>query len=145
MPKRLPFWKCKSAHLRFGQRGERIATRMLKELGLEILCRNYEGPRGELDIVALDGGMLCFVEVKTRKPRLNSRPADAVTLRKRWAMVQTARHYMKQLDNPRLPYRFDIVEVIMTHRRLIELRHWPTEFTADSIQQMMRTIKANSL
>lgn len=141
----LSFRRCKAVHLRFGRRGERIAVRLLKELGIEVLCCNYNGPRGELDIVGLDGGMLCFVEVKTRKPRVNSRPADAVTLRKRWAMVQTARHYLKQLDNPRLPYRFDIIEVIMTHRRLHELRYWPSEFTAQSIQDMMRVVKSNSL
>ncbi|OVE77311.1 hypothetical protein BVX99_02910 [bacterium F16] len=145
MTDKLPFKRCKAAHLRFGQRGERLAARLLKELGIDILCRNYNGPRGELDIVGLDGGMLCFVEVKTRKPRKNSRPADAVTLKKRWAMVQTARHYMKQLDSPRLPYRFDIIEVILTHRRLHELRYWPSEFSAKSIHMMMRSVSASSL
>ena len=130
--------RCKAAHLAFGRRGEAIAERLVRSLGMVVLCRNYEGPRGEIDLVALDGSQLCFIEVKARKPRSNSRPADAVTLKKKWALVQTARHYLRQLNQPKLTYRFDVVEVIMTHRRLVELRYWPSDFVGDEVQRMMR-------
>ncbi len=139
MPKLPSLLRCKAAHLRFGRRGERIAAALLRSLGMKVLCMNYDGPRGEIDVVALDGGVICFVEVKARKPRANSRPADAVTAKKKWAIVQTALHYLNQLNNPKLPYRFDVIEVIMTHRRLIELRHWPSDFTVDEARRMMRS------
>jgi putative endonuclease len=130
--------RCKAAHLRFGRLGERIATSLVRSLGMTQLCTNYDGPRGEIDLVALDGEVLCFIEVKSRKPRANSRPADAVTLKKKWAIVQTAKHYLNQLNHPKLAYRFDVVEVIMTNRRLVELRYWPSDFTVDDVRPMMR-------
>ncbi len=138
MPDLPPYLRSKAAHLRFGRRGERIAKRLLRELGMQIICCNYTAPRGEIDIIALDGEVLCFVEVKARKPSLTSRPADAVTVRKRWSIVQTAHHYLAQLDHPRLPYRFDIVEVVMTDWTLKELRHWPNAFVDKEIYEAMR-------
>ena len=50
-----PFAVRRSAHLRLGRRGERLAQRLLRELGLDLLVRNYRGPNGEIDLVARDG------------------------------------------------------------------------------------------
>ena len=135
----------KAAHLRFGDRGERLAADLLKSLGMEILCRNYHATDAEIDIVARDGEVLCFVEVKARKPSERSRPADAVTLKKRYNLSVAARHYLRQLENPPVAYRFDIIEVIMTGRQLIELRHWPDEFTTDEVFRKMKGYRRNEV
>ena len=49
-----------------GDRGEELAAAFLKRSGLKILKRNYTSPTGEIDIIARDGDMVVFVEVKTR-------------------------------------------------------------------------------
>ena len=78
----LSFAKRRSAHIRLGEKGERLARRLVINLGMEILARNYRGPHGEIDLIARDGVALCFIEVKTRRYSKRSRPADAVTLEK---------------------------------------------------------------
>jgi putative endonuclease len=122
------FGKRRAAHLRLGTRGERIAVRLLRELGLDVLARNYGGPHGEIDIVARAGTTLCFVEVKTRHHRTNSRPADAVGREKRRRIIRTAHQYLRELGFPSLVYRYDIVEVILVGRRVTDLRYWRNAF-----------------
>src|SRR2546421_87475 len=59
-----------------GQEGERAAARFLRKYrGMRILMRNYRGPAGEIDLIARDGDVLVFVEVKTRRAGI---PAEAV-------------------------------------------------------------------
>ena len=140
MPKRLKFRRARTAYQRFGRRGENCAVRLLKSLGLEILTRNYKESGGEIDIVARDGEVLCFVEVKSRKPRQRTRPADAVRLAQKFRIVRTAGHYLNQIEqtrDPRIAWRYDIIEVIMTRWRLIEIRHWPDEFNGDDVRRLM--------
>jgi putative endonuclease len=124
----LGFGKRKAAHLRLGQRGERIAARLLRELGLDVLTRNYGGEKGEIDLVVRDGTTLCFVEVKTRHHRVNSRPADAVGHAKRQRIVRTAHQYLRELGFPKIVYRFDIVEVILVGPRITDVRYWRNAF-----------------
>ena len=56
----------------FGQRGERTAERVLRRAGLTILARNWRAAGGELDLAALEGETLVFVEVKARESGLES-------------------------------------------------------------------------
>jgi putative endonuclease len=70
------------------------------------------GAREEIDIVARDGGILVFVEVKTRKNEYFGRPAGSVDRKKRHLLSRAAVRYLKRLKNPRVCFRFDIVEVI---------------------------------
>ncbi|HSG69457.1 MAG TPA: YraN family protein, partial [Planctomycetaceae bacterium] len=62
----------------FGDRGERLAVRHLKKSGLKIVARNYRNRFGEIDIIALDGQTIVFVEVKTRKSNAAGSPLEAV-------------------------------------------------------------------
>ncbi len=68
--------------------------------------------RDELDLVASHGGVLAFVEVKTRTDESVARPAAAVNAPKRHALNRAARAYLRQAGFPDLIYRFDIIEVI---------------------------------
>lgn len=119
------------AHLRLGRRGERLACRLLRRLGMTVLMRNYSALHGEVDIVARDGKVLCFVEVKTRRRAPRSRPIDAVTEAKKKRLIRTVRRYLRQLGSPKIAYRYDIVEIIFDRsgRRLLEARYWPQTFT----------------
>jgi putative endonuclease len=124
----LGFGKRRAAHLRLGERGERLAVRLLRELGLDVLARNYRTSRGELDIVAREGGALCFVEVKTRHRWVHSRPADAVGPAKRQRMIRAAKQYLRELGFPPLLYRYDIVEVVLVGPRVVDMRYWRNAF-----------------
>jgi len=113
-PAPVPFAARRTAHLRLGRRGEQLAARLLRELGLDILCRNYRGPHGELDIVARDDGTLCFVEVKTlRRPHRPGRPGAKVGAAKRRNLVRTAKRYLHRLGHPAIPHRYDVVELVL--------------------------------
>ncbi|MFO7820683.1 MAG: YraN family protein [Lentisphaeria bacterium] len=125
---RLPFSRLRAQHLRLGRQGEKIAGRLLRELGLSLLVRNYQTKQGEIDLVMRDDAMLCFVEVKTRRRTVFSRPADAVGRDKRRRIIKAAHQYLRELGNPRIPHRYDIVEVIMSPRRIYEICYWPNAF-----------------
>ena len=104
----------KKSHIEIGEVGEKMARRHLKNLGRKILYKNYRGPKGgELDIVARDGDVLTFVEVKTRKRREESRPLDAVTLEKQDLIERGARAWLALLPHNDFQWRFDVVEVIL--------------------------------
>lgn len=123
------FIRARAAHLRLGTKGERIASRILCEKGLEYLYRNYKCKHGEIDLIFRDGTTLCFVEVKTRHRQLYYEPADSVGAAKRKNIIRSAASYIKAIGSPELKYRFDIVEVIFDGRRLSVVRHWRAAFT----------------
>lgn len=116
------------AHLRRGVEGERAAEAHLRQLGLKFLARNFRSDRGEIDLVFRDGDCLAFVEVKTRAPGGWTRPAAAVNARKRRLLSQTALDYLRQIDNPPVKIRFDIVEVLVENDAVTEIRHLPNTF-----------------
>lgn len=97
-----------------GLLGEHLAARHLRQHGRRILYRNYRGPhRGEVDIVARHEKVLAFIEVKTRTSAAFGRPADAVTQDKQRLIQRGAQDWLRRLGHPRIPIRFDIVEVLL--------------------------------
>ncbi len=94
-----------------GDRGEEAAARFLKRQGFHILARSLDSPLGELDIVAVDGRTVVFVEVKTRRSDDAGRPSEAIDQRKEQRMTQAALAYLK--SNRLLNYaaRFDVVAI----------------------------------
>jgi putative endonuclease len=97
-----------------GLLGEHLAARHLRRNGRRVLYRNYRGlHRGEVDIVARHGKTLSFVEVKSRTSTAFGRPADAVNKDKQQLIQRGALDWLRLLGNPRIPIRFDIVEVVL--------------------------------
>jgi putative endonuclease len=111
-----------AAHLRMGRRGELLAYWYLRQAGYIVVARNRRpgaarahqpGPiPGELDLVAWDGPVLAFVEVKTRTS-LDAQPdARLVQAAQRRRIVQSARSYIRKLQGPgKITYRFDVILV----------------------------------
>lgn len=116
-------------HLRTGSRGETAARRHLQSLGLKFLMANFRSKHGEIDLLFRDEDCLVFVEVKTRASDSWTRPSAAVNTRKRHALSRTAIDYLRQLKDPRVKFRFDIVEVLLTQDEILEIRHLPNAFT----------------
>jgi len=133
----------KPEHLRRGELGERAAKKHLQKSGLKFLTANFRSDRGEIDLIFREPGRsrlsklcgekatdcLVFVEVKTRSSEEWTRPAAAVDARKRKLLSQTALDYLKRLKNPKVKFRFDIVEVLLRDGKVREVRHLPNTFS----------------
>src|SRR2546428_9757385 len=88
-----------------GAEGERVASRFLEARGYRILERNYRTRRGEIDLIAEDGRMLMFVEVKVRLDDRFGGPAAAITRAKHARLARLAQQYLvlrRGCDRPRL-------------------------------------------
>jgi putative endonuclease len=121
--------QAKPEHLRRGELGERAAETHLKAQGLKYLARNFRSDHGEIDLIFRDDDCLVFTEVKTRSSESWTRPAAAVDARKRRLLSQTALAYLKLLKNPKVKFRFDIVEVLLADGAVREVRHLPNVFS----------------
>jgi putative endonuclease len=98
-----------------GAAGEDIAHRRLRRAGCTVVARNYRPPSGgvEIDLVAWDGKVLAFVEVKTRASGEFGPPERAVDLEKQGFLVRAARHYARRAGVGWEHVRFDIVSVVL--------------------------------
>ncbi len=100
-------------HLETGKWGEKVSAKFLKKKGYKLLgSRVHIGTRDEFDLIARDGKVLVFVEVKTRGSEKYGRPASSVNRHKRHTLSRAAVRYIKKLRNPRVCFRFDVVEII---------------------------------
>lgn len=97
----------------FGVRAEEQAAKYLKKKGYRILERNYRTRTAEVDIIALDGDTVVFVEVKARASDLFGTPMEAVGVKKRAKIAQAAIHYLatKGKDRREAPARFDVIAI----------------------------------
>lgn len=108
---------------RIGAAGERAAAEHLRANGLRVLASNWRNPkdaREEIDLVARDGDVLVFVEVKTRAAGARVSGYHAVNKRKKAVLLRACRAYLGRLRPAARHYRFDIVEVahaVDTHRQ----------------------------
>ena len=78
---------------RIGKWGEDTAADYLTERGCEIIARNARTPYGEIDIVARQGDVTIFVEVKARTSNKMGLPEESITPRKQEHMLACAEHY----------------------------------------------------
>lgn len=97
--------------LRLGEIGEDLAVQELERRGYAVLARRYRRRCGEIDIVAIDGQTLVFVEVKARDGLRYGPAAEAVTAIKRRRIVATARDFLVRHGCRSQPCRFDVVAV----------------------------------
>jgi putative endonuclease len=102
----------------FGIAGEDLAADYLRSLGYTIVRRNLRGPAGEIDIVATEGEVVVFVEVKSRRTRAFGSAVSAVGARKRRRMRAAAADYL-QFFAPNAHARFDVLTIEGTRVRLL--------------------------
>lgn len=99
-------------HLELGIRGETLAEQYLKDKGYQILERNWRFSHAEIDIIAKDGGILVFVEVKTRSSDIFGEPEESVSPKKEALLKDAASVYMEQIDH-HWEIRFDIISILI--------------------------------
>jgi putative endonuclease len=122
----------KAKHLKLGKKGENIACRLLKNKNYDILLRNFKSSRGEIDIIARDGSILCFIEVKTRHYS-KKRKLDHliwVSYKQSQRIKRAAKDYIFKIEAPKIRYRFDLIEITMNTYSIKKISHWQNNFGA---------------
>jgi putative endonuclease len=94
-----------------GKAGEDIALDFLCKRGYRIIARNYRTRYGEIDIIADDGGTVCFVEVKMRCQTRYGSPEESVSRLKQRHISRAAMSFLKDRDQLESPSRFDVVSI----------------------------------
>jgi putative endonuclease len=98
-----------------GRHAEALAAALLERAGMRILARNWRQPGGEIDLVADDGGVCVFVEVRARTGEEHGHPLEAVGSRKRARVIRAARLFLDSEARALAPtggFRFDVVGVL---------------------------------
>lgn len=122
-----------------GYSGEQQAARYLQRLGYRILARGHRQRLGEIDLIALDGRTLVFVEVKTWRRGDIGDPSEAVDERKQERLTRAALVYLKKRHLLEQPARFDVVSVVWpAPEAKPEIRHFINAFEAVGKWQMYR-------
>lgn len=94
-----------------GQRGEAEAERFLRALGYRIVGRRERVLRGDIDLVALDGRTVVFVEVRSRSDTAHGHPAETVGTRKQRRIAELATAYIRRHRLEDCQVRIDVVTV----------------------------------
>ena len=95
-----------------GRRAEQLATDCLRARGYELTQRNYRCKLGEIDIVARDGDVLCFIEVRSRRSASRGHPLETVDRRKQARIIRAAEHYLATQQAGDCAVRFDVVAIL---------------------------------
>jgi putative endonuclease len=95
----------------YGQQSESVAAAALKRKGYKIIERNYRTRTGEIDIIAKDGDVIVFVEVKARQSTRYGNPKQAVTRLKQQKIAKAALTYLKATGQLDQRARFDVVAI----------------------------------
>lgn len=115
----------------FGTRSERAAARFLKRQGLRLLRRNYRCPLGELDLIALDGTTLVFIEVRSTGGADALTAAASVDAAKQQRLTRLALHFLQEHRLLGRPARFDVLTV-----------HWPDGQRTPKIEHFANAFEA---
>ncbi|MDD6785741.1 MAG: YraN family protein [Eggerthellales bacterium] len=110
-------------NLDLGKKGEEAAVRFLERHGYQIVERNWRCTAGEADIIALDGDVLVFVEVKTRSNIDKGYPEEAVTKEKRERYERISAYYLRDAEYVDMRFRFDIIAILVLGNNKANLRH----------------------
>jgi putative endonuclease len=119
---------------KLGELGERAAAGYLRKKRYKVVETNVTTSVGEIDLVAVDGRVVVFVEVKTRRSKKKGEPWEAVDLAKRKKLLHLAEAYLKREDLNDQRARFDIVSVTWlegAHRP--EIEHLIDAFGGDDV------------
>lgn len=98
---------------KLGNWGEQVATKFLRECGMEVVEHNYCVRGGEIDLIAKDGNYWVFVEVKTRTSTSFGSGLEAINHHKRRALLYAAQAYAAEKGISDQPMRVDVVEIFL--------------------------------
>ncbi len=103
-----------AGHIRLGRLGEDLAVNELKAKGYKIAERNARIYKREVDVIAMDGDMIVFVEVKSRSTHSHGKPIEAIDKKRQGRLRKAAELYLLQKKMKGASIRFDVVTVDYT-------------------------------
>jgi putative endonuclease len=128
-----------------GQAGEDLAAHFLVRRGLRLVCSNFKVPigrnirgaavTGEIDLIALDELVLCFIEVKTRSSDEFASPLSAVDLRKQRQITRTARIYRKIFNLQNMRFRYDAISIVLNDKKPPKIEHFKNFWTEEKFRK----------
>jgi putative endonuclease len=95
----------------FGQYGENLAVKHLKESGYQIVGRNWRCALGEIDIIARNDNMLVFVEVRSRHTASTEAAFESITPTKRRRLIALAHAWLADHQQEDENWRVDVVAI----------------------------------
>ena len=113
-----------------GKWAEDIAAQFLTGKSFQILFRNWRAGRGDIDIIALAGKCMVFVEVKGGNSKLFGPPEWRITTGKKRQLYKLASIFLAEVDQDQYPhdhYRFDVV-IVDGYPNRYEIRHYENAF-----------------
>ena len=99
-------------NLSFGKLGENLAADFLLSEGYKIIARNFRTKLGEIDIIARDKGVICFIEVKSRSSLKFGLPQEAISKLKQRQITKVALKFLKENKLLNDFARFDVVTIL---------------------------------
>ena len=109
---------------------ETLAGKYLENKGCRLLERNFRFGHKEIDIIAVEGDTVVFVEVKGRTSGSYGAPGESVTRAKMRHIVKAAEAYLWRHGLTNKPCRFDVVCVTLVDNREAEFEHIRNAFGA---------------
>lgn len=110
----------------FGDAGESLAERFLKNKGYRLIAKNYVTKWGEIDLIMEEGKMLVFVEVRRRSSLKYGAPEESINVKKIKHLIKSALVYVMNTCSDKKMVRFDVVSILPG-----QIRHIPNAFTAN--------------
>ena len=130
---------------KIGRIGEDLAAQYLIRRGSRLVCSNFKVPigrnrrgaavSGEIDLIALDREVLCFIEVKTRSSDEFAAPLAAVDLRKQRQITRTARIYRKIFNLQNIKFRYDVVSIVLNDKKSPKIEHFKNFWTESKFRK----------
>jgi putative endonuclease len=111
-----------------GAYGEELAAAHLVKAGMVVLDRNWRCSYGEIDIIARDGEVVVFCEVKTRRSTTFGTPAEAIVAAKAHRLRKLAGVWLSISTTRPREIRFDVVSVLPGHAGTPQIEHIKAAF-----------------
>lgn len=128
-----------------GAEGERLAKQFLEKEDFRIVMANFKTPvgrnrrdviiNGEIDLIAYENDVLCFIEVKTRSSDDFASPLSAVDLRKQRQIIRTAKIYRKIFHIDKAEYRYDAISIVLNERKPAKIELFRNFFNEDKFSK----------
>lgn len=128
-----------------GAIGEQLAQDYLFRRGFRFVCSNFKTPvgrnrkgvliNGEIDLIAYENDILCFIEVKTRSSDDFSTPLSAVDLRKQRQIIRTAKRYRKTFHLENVKFRYDAIGIVLNEKRAPKIEYFRGFFDEASFKK----------
>jgi putative endonuclease len=104
-----------------GQQSEALARAFLEAQGYRTVASNFRVAGGEIDLIAFEGAVLCFIEVRSRTDTELGEPLETIDARKIRRITVAAREFIGRLPRPWPEMRFDAVGIVLEDPPRIEL------------------------